>query len=193
MSSLGTVTVTAVRESSLIRGVKLVELASFADERGRFLESFRKEWFPEFDWDVIQANRSDSRARVLRGLHFHLHQVDYWYPAFGRLQVGLCDLRIGSPTRGAREVFEIGEAKPVGVLVPPGVAHGFLALTDATLTYLVNRYYDPSDEHGVAWDDPTVAIAWDTDTPLLSERDLRNPLLEDIPPERLPLYEASRS
>lgn len=188
---VGTRTVTNVRESSLIRGVRVVELASFADERGRFLESFRKEWFPEISWDVIQANRSDSRKNVLRGLHFHLHQVDYWYPAFGRLQVALYDLRRGSPTRGAREVFEIGESEPMGVLVPPGVAHGFLALSDATLTYLVDRYYDPGDEYGVAWNDPTVAVPWNTDSPLLSERDRKNPLLEEIPADRLPLWEPS--
>jgi len=177
-----------IRDSSFIRDVKLVKLASFADERGRFLESFRKEWFPEYGWDVIQANRSDSLAHVLRGLHFHRHQVDYWYPAFGRLQVALYDLRVGSPTRGTREVFEIGEQDPVGVLVPPGVAHGFLALGDATLTYLVNRYYDPGDEHGVAWNDPTIAIPWGTDSPLLSERDRTNPFLDEIPLDTLPSY-----
>jgi dTDP-4-dehydrorhamnose 3,5-epimerase len=180
--------VSTVRDSSLIRGVKLVELASFSDERGRFLESFRKEWFPEYGWNVMQANRSDSRAHVLRGLHFHRRQVDYWYPAFGRLQVALYDLRVGSPTRGAREVFEIGDEEPMGVLVPPGVAHGFLALSEATLTYLVDRYYDPGDEHGVAWNDPTIAIPWKTASPLLSDRDKKNPLLHDFAAEALPTY-----
>lgn len=176
----------SIRESIHIQGVKHAILTVHADSRGRFLETFRKEWFPERSWEIIQANRSDSKKHVLRGLHYHFHQVDYWYPAAGRIQVGLCDLRQESPTRGAREVFEISEDKPVGVFVPAGVAHGFLALTDATLTYLVDGYYDPEDEHGVLWSDPGIGISWEVEDPVLSPRDLENPLLKDIPSERLP-------
>lgn len=175
-----------IRESASIQGVKHAILTVRADSRGRFLETFRKEWFPEQSWDVIQANRSDSQKHVLRGLHYHFHQVDYWYPAAGRIRVGLYDLRQESPTRGAREVFEIGEDKPVGVFVPAGVAHGFLALTNATLTYLVDGYYDPEDEHGVLWSDPEIGIPWGIEKPVLSPRDLENPLLKDISLELLP-------
>ncbi len=175
-----------IRESSRIRGVKFVPLQSFSDPRGRFLETFRKEWFPERSWEAVQTNRSDSRQGVLRGLHFHLRQVDFWVPAEGRIRIGLADLRRSSPTRGAVEVEELSGDAPVGVFVPVGVAHGFAALTDATLIYVVDNYYDASDEHGVAWNDPDLAVPWEVEDPVLSGRDRANPLLARIPEDALP-------
>jgi len=175
-----------VRESTLITGVKTVELASFSDERGRFLETFRKEWFPERSWEAIQANRSDSKKGVLRGLHFHRQQVDYWVLAEGRVRVGLYDLRVSSPTRGQAESFELRAEIPQGVFIPVGVAHGFLALEDSTLTYLIDNYYDAGDEFGVAWDDPALGIPWDIRRPVLSPRDRANPRLDEIPLDQLP-------
>ncbi|NJN81439.1 MAG: dTDP-4-keto-6-deoxy-D-glucose epimerase [Caldilineaceae bacterium] len=137
-----------------IADVKLAQLRVFSDERGRFTEFFRKEWFPQRSWDRVQTNRSDSYASVLRGLHFHHHQVDYWCAVAGRLRVGLADLRPDSPTFGAVAAFEIGGDSQTGVFIPTGVAHGFLALTDATLCYVVDNYYDGEDEWGIAWNDP---------------------------------------
>ena len=176
----------SVRESDRIAGVKIVTLTAFADERGRFLETFRRAWFPERAWDHVQANRSDSRRGVLRGLHYHFHQVDYWYLVSGRIRVGLYDLRRASATRGAGEVLEMGMEEPIGVFVPVGVAHGFVALEDSTLTYLVDEYYDASDEHGVAWNDPDIALDWGIADPVLSPRDLANPRLREIPQDALP-------
>lgn len=172
--------------SSTIAGVKFVRLAAFGDERGRFLETFRKSWFPERSWETVQTNRSDSKAGVLRGLHYHFQQVDYWYVANGRIRVGLADLRSSSPTYKASEVIEIGEDQQIGVYIPTGVAHGFLALTDATLTYLVDNYYNGGDEFGVAWDDPELAVPWGATAPILSGRDQRNPRLRDIQRAHLP-------
>ncbi len=173
-------------ESSRIAGVKIVRLKVFRDERGRFLETFRKEWFPERTWSIVQTNRSDSRAGVLRGLHYHFHQVDYWYVAQGRIRVGLADLRKDSPTFGASETVEMGEQNEYGLYIPSGVAHGFYALTDATLIYLVDNYYDGGDEFGVAWDDPDLAVPWNVRTPILSARDRANPRLQEIPAEQRP-------
>lgn len=175
-----------LHESEQIVGVKFVQLESYEDPRGRFMETFRKEWFPERTWAVFQANRSDSRAGVLRGLHYHFHQVDYWYVPTGRVRVGLADLRRSSATYGASQVLEIGEQNALGVFIPCGVAHGFVALTAATLTYIVDQYYDPSDEHGVVWNDPTLAVAWGRIDPILSERDRRLPRLDEIQPDSLP-------
>ena len=177
-----------ITESSHILGVKIVHLKALGDERGRFLETFRKDWFPERAWEIVQTNRSDSRAGVLRGLHYHFRQVDYWYVPRGRVRVGLADLRKNSPTFGAREVLEIGDHNECGVFIPSGVAHGFYALTDATLTYLVDNYYDGSDEFGVAWDDPTLAVPWGVTDPILSERDRNNPLRADLPSNRRPYW-----
>lgn len=166
-------------ESSIIPGVKFVRLRVFADERGHFAETFRTEWFPERTWERVQTNRSDSRAGVLRGLHFHNRQVDYWYCPFGTIRVALADLRPDSPGYGKTETVEIGANNPMGVFIPIGVAHGFVALTDATLTYIVDNYYDGGDEHGVAWDDPTLAIDWGVAEPILSPRDRENRRLGD--------------
>jgi dTDP-4-dehydrorhamnose 3,5-epimerase len=175
-----------VQESNLIAGLFTVPIRAFGDERGRFMETFRLEWFPQVSWAKIQTNRSDSVAGVLRGLHYHHHQVDYWYVPRGTVRVGLADLRPGSPTYKATQTLEIGESNNMGVFIPTGVAHGFVTLTDATLTYIVNQYYDGGkDENGVAWNDPDLAVPWNYDAPILSSRDQQNRLLRDIPvPER---------
>ena len=94
-----------IREAPEIQGVKLVALTPHPDARGRFLETFRKSWFPERTWETLQGNLSRSRAGVLRGLHYHFTQVDYWVPVEGRARVGLYDLRKQSPTRGGRLVL----------------------------------------------------------------------------------------
>jgi dTDP-4-dehydrorhamnose 3,5-epimerase len=173
-------------ESGVIPGVKFAKLHVWADDRGRFLETFRKEWFPERSWEVIQTNCSYSQANVLRGLHFHHWQVDYWFVAQGMIRVALVDLRRSSPTQGASQTLEIGEDNPMGVFIPVGIAHGFVALTNAALTYLVDNYYDGSDEHGVAWNDPALGINWGMSNPNLSPRDRQNSLLKDIPLQQLP-------
>jgi dTDP-4-dehydrorhamnose 3,5-epimerase len=177
---------TEIIESKVIRGVKFARLQVLADDRGRFLETFRKEWFPERNWDIVQTNCSYSRANVLRGLHYHHQQVDYWFVPQGVIQVALADLRRSSPTWSASQTLEIGDDNLVGIFIPVGVAHGFAALTDATLTYLVDNYYDGNDEYGVAWNDPVLGIDWGVSEPILSVRDRQNPLLKDIPTHHLP-------
>ncbi len=175
-----------ITDSQLIKGVKFAALRAFGDDRGRFLETFRKEWFPQRSWARVQSNASYSSAGVLRGLHFHYHQVDYWFCVNGTVQVALADLRPDSPTFRQTETLEIGEHNHMGVFIPVGVAHGFLALTDAILTYNVDNYYDNSDEHGVAWNDPELAVDWKQNAPQLSDRDRGNPFLADLPVDRLP-------
>ena len=178
---------TRIDESDLIKDVYFVSLKPYEDDRGRFMETFRKKWFPQRAWEVIQGNVSYSKAEVLRGLHYHRWQVDYWFCPHGTIRVGLCDLRRSSPTYRAVQTLDIGHRNPIGIYIPIGVAHGFLALTDAILTYLVDNYYDGTDEHGVAWNDPDIDLAWGIADPRLSSRDARNPFLRDIPTEDLPL------
>ncbi len=175
-----------IQESDLIQDVQIVQLKSYADERGRFLETFRKEWFPQRSWDNIQTNRSDSQANVLRGLHYHHRQVDYWYVPFGTLRAALFDMRPNSPTYKAVQTIEMGETNEIGLFIPIGVAHGFVSLTPATLMYLVDNYYDSTDEYGVLWNDPAVNMPWGVTNPILSGRDAENPLLADIPAADLP-------
>ena len=96
-----------------------------------------------------------ASAGAVVGLHYHLHQADYWYVPFGTARVVLHDLREGGPTDGATLLASTCSGENhLGVFIPPGVAHGFAALTDMTITYLVDGYYNPADELGVAWDDP---------------------------------------
>jgi len=76
--------------------------------------------------------------------------------------------------------LEIGDSNGVGIFIPCGVAHGFYAVTDVTLTYMVDNYYDGGDELGVAWNDPTLKVPWGVTDPILSGRDQKNPLLDAI-------------
>ncbi|HXY27876.1 MAG TPA: dTDP-4-dehydrorhamnose 3,5-epimerase [Acidimicrobiales bacterium] len=173
--------------SSVIGGVVLVRPDVHGDQRGRFVETYRRSWFPG-GREMVQGNRSEKQAGALVGLHFHLGQADYWYVLQGRARVVLHDLRQGSPTDGATEVLELDGDDDQGVYIPPGVAHGFAAHTDLLLTYLVDNYYDASDEHGLAWDDPEVAADWGVSDPILSARDRANPRRAEIPADIRPLF-----
>ena len=176
-----------LKESTQIQGVVLVELQTFGDQRGRFAETFRKEWFPQRSWERMQVNRSESQAGVLRGLHYHHHQVDYWHCVSGRIRVGLCDLRPSSPTCARGQLIDLSQDQLQGLYIPCGVAHGFVALSAVVLFYVVDNYYDGADELGVAWNDPQLGLDWNLGAPpLLSARDQRNPLLADIPADQLP-------
>lgn len=174
-----------VTESDVISGVFIVEPVVHGDERGFFVETYRRQWFPG-GREMIQANRGDRQAGAVVGLHYHLHQADYWYVPMGRARVVLHDLREGSPTDGATQTIDLGLRADGtfdhrGVYIPPGVAHGFGALTDMTITYLVDGYYNPADELGVAWDDPAIGADWGVAEPVLSGRDQQNPSRSDIP------------
>jgi dTDP-4-dehydrorhamnose 3,5-epimerase len=160
---------------SPIAGVRIWRPQVHEDTRGRFVEVFRTAAVPE---PLVQSNHSRSAAGVLRGLHYHRHQADLWYLVSGRARVGLADLRArgSAPTT---HTFVLDGETPTAVYVPAGVAHGYLALTEIDLIYWVTREYDPADENGVAWDDPTLAIDWQLEaTPVVSERDASNPALE---------------
>ncbi|HWG73207.1 MAG TPA: dTDP-4-dehydrorhamnose 3,5-epimerase [Acidimicrobiales bacterium] len=175
----------SLSESDLISGVWLVEPEVHGDCRGRFVETYRRAWFP-LGREMLQGNRADRAAGAVVGLHYHLHQADYWLVTKGSARVVLHDLRRGSPTDGATEMLDLDESSCGGVFIPPGVAHGFASLSDLTLTYLVDSYYNPEDELAVAWDDPVIDADWGVVDPVLSERDRANPLRADLPPDRRP-------
>jgi dTDP-4-dehydrorhamnose 3,5-epimerase len=177
--------VARLAQSEIITDVWIVDPEGHGDERGRFYETYRRSWFP-LGREMVQANRSDKAAGAVVGLHYHLHQADYWLCTKGTARVVLHDLRQGSRSEGATETLEISEQNCRGVFIPPGVAHGFASLTDLTLTYLVDSYYNPEDELGVAWDDPQIGAAWGVADPILSARDLANPRRADLDPNRIP-------
>jgi len=168
-----------------IAGVHAVPFRSFSDSRGYFFESFRRSWIPGAR-DMVQGNCSFSKTGVLRGLHYHLKQADFWAVPSGRVRAVLYDLRLSSPTRGVGVADVMDREQPFGLYIPRGIAHGFLALEDSFMTYLVDEYYDNSDELGVRWDDPALGIDWGVSDPIVSERDQRNPRLAEISPDSLP-------
>ena len=183
------------RPASALPGVRFGAVARHADARGAFRELWRapepadhemtlSTGGPASSESFVQANLSTSAAGVLRGLHLHRRQLDYWVVASGRAFVALVDARsviAGTADRPTVETRELGPDD--WVIIPPGVAHGFLALEAMDLLYLVTNWYDGSDELGFAWDDPAVGVAWPTVAattdwrPIVSERDASNPSL----------------
>ena len=152
----------------MIPGVLLLPLRIFADERGWFSEVRRESLLPH---PTVQTNISFSHKGVIRGLHYHERgQDDLFACLTGIARVVVLD-------RETDETFtvDIGEENPVAVYVPGHYAHGFEALTDLLFCYHVTREYDLADpdERGIPWDDPRVKGLWSTDTPILSERDMR--------------------
>ena len=173
------------RQPSTLPGVRYGAIVRHADQRGSFRELWRAGDFP--DEPFVQANLSTSVAGVLRGLHLHRHQDDLWIVADGRAFVALVDLRPMLDGTGTAPRIETRELRAdEWVVIPTGIAHGFLALDTLQLIYLVTNEYDGSDELGFAWDDPTVAVDWPAlagtpdGRPILSERDGANPPLADL-------------
>jgi dTDP-4-dehydrorhamnose 3,5-epimerase len=180
---------------SSLTGVRYGRLGRHADSRGSFTEIWRASVFGALseedaglpDARFVQANLSTSAAGVLRGLHYHRRQLDYWTVVAGRALVALVDVRpvLADPTARAQvETREMGEWETVAI--PAGVAHGFLALEPLQLLYLVTNEYDGSDELGFAWDDPAVGVPWPRVAgtphggPILSDRDRSNPSLAEL-------------
>ena len=173
------------RPASSLPGVHYGAIVRHADQRGSFRELWRAGDFP--DEPFVQANLSTSAAGVLRGLHLHRRQDDLWIVGEGRAFVALVDLRPMLDGTAPAPRIETRELRAdEWVVIPTGIAHGFLALDPLQLIYLVTNEYDGSDELGFAWDDPAVAVEWPPlagtpdGRPILSERDGANPPLADL-------------
>lgn len=172
-----------------IHGVSLLPLVTHRDDRGSVTEIYRRQWLEE-GRETVQANLSVSRANVLRGLHFHRKQADYWCYLSGTTFVGLYDLRKGSPTEGKSAGLRMATDEGLRSLyIPRGVAHGFYAETALQLLYFVDEAFTGEDEFGVTWDDPDLGIDWPTRDPILSQRDRSNPSLAEVLRDA-PRYEA---
>lgn len=167
----------------LIEGVAAGRLVRHADPRG----AFREIWRASLDAErrFVQANLSSSEAGVLRGVHVHRRQLDYWVVVRGRAFVALVDTRPAIAGSGDVVVASGVLDADDWLVIPAGVAHGFLALEPLDLLYLVTNEYDGSDELGFRWDDPQAAIPWPgglstpDGRPILSERDAASPSLAD--------------
>ena len=148
-----------------IKGLIIVEQAIFEDERGFFMESYNYKGFEQGGIDVIfvQDNQSHSKKGVLRGLHFQKRhpQGKLVRVIKGEVFDVAVDMRKNSPTFGRWFGIELSEENKKQFYIPPGFAHGFLALRDDTdFLYKCTDYYYPDDEGGVIWNDPTINIKW---------------------------------
>jgi dTDP-4-dehydrorhamnose 3,5-epimerase len=149
--------------ASAIAGVERRTLEPHTDERGTLREVWRGSRQP---FEVRQVLATTSNAGALRGMHYHLRQADLCYVPVGRVFMALVDLR-AEPH--AKEELRLSDGE--SVLIPPGVAHGYVAEVDATVCYLLSAEVDGADEFGFRFDDPAVGIRWPVAKPILSARD----------------------
>ena len=177
-----------------IEGVKVVDVKSYGDARGYFMETYKR---PDFvaggiDVEFVQDNQSSSTKGVLRGLHF---QIEHPQSKLVRVVSGevfdvAVDLRPGSPTWGKWEGVVLSAENRRQFFIPRGFAHGFLVLSEtAEFCYKCDDVYRPGDEGGLMWDDPEVGIDWpalrgdevcDPSKVVLSDKDKVNAALRDL-------------
>jgi dTDP-4-dehydrorhamnose 3,5-epimerase len=169
-----------------ISGVLILEPRVFRDERGFFLETFRKEALERAGVaaDLVQDNHSRSAKGTIRALHFQTPpgQSKLVRCARGAVFDAVVDLRRSSPTFKKSFSITLSDENHLQLYIPAGLAHGFCVVSDvADFVYRCGSYYDPATERGIAWDDPELAIPWPAERPILSERDRANPSLAEYP------------
>lgn len=152
--------------ADLIAGVEIEAGTIHPDDRGFFLELFRVGRTP-LTKDLIrssalQVSVAVSYSGIIKALHYHFEQTDYWAPVQGMLQAVLCDLREDSKTYGAVNTLYVGTLQPWRLKIPPGVGHGYKVVGNepAALVYLTDRFYDPKDEGRLAYDHPYLNYDW---------------------------------
>ena len=171
-----------------LAGLIIIEPRVFADERGYFLESYKASDFAAagIPGPFVQDNHSRSCKGTLRGLHFQRHphaQGKLVRVTRGAVWDVAVDLRKGSPNYGKWFGIELTEENHLMFWIPPGFAHGFVALSDNTeLQYKCTAEYHAPSDGGVRWDDPDIGIPWpDLGIPyILSEKDKKLPLLREF-------------
>ena len=171
-----------------LQGVFIIEPKVFNDERGYFLEAWKKEEFEKHvgKVDFVQDNESKSTYGVLRGLHFQkppFAQSKLVRVVKGSVLDVAVDLRKDAPTFGQYEAVLLTEENKRQFFIPQGFAHGFVVLSpEAIFQYKCDNYYAPQSEGSVRWNDPSIAIDWQLplQSVLLSDKDQKAPLLSEI-------------
>ncbi len=169
-----------------LAGVLILRPTLHGDDRGFFLESWNARDFAAatgVDATFVQDNHSRSTAGVLRGLHYQLAphaQGKLVRAVIGAAYDVAVDIRRSSPTFGSWTGVELTADNKLQLWIPPGFAHGFVALTDAELLYKTTAMYHGDSDRSLRWDDPRIGIEWPVDgTPILSAKDQAAPSLSD--------------
>ncbi len=169
-----------------IPDIIIIKPKVFRDERGFFMEVYKKTDFEEEDIknEFIQDNHSYSKKSVLRGLHFQ--REPYAQAKLVRCIVGeiydvAVDLRRNSPTFGKYIAVRLSGKNNYILYIPRGFAHGFQVLSEyAHVMYKVDNLYAPEFESGLIWNDPYINIEWPIDKPILSNKDKKWPTLKKL-------------
>ncbi len=175
------------RLDTRLEGVGLLQAEVIGDERGFFVETYRRAEFVELGvvGDMVQGNHSRSRRGIVRGMHFQIGEGAAKLVRCGRGQIldVVVDIRRGSPTYGEWESFDLTDENGRIVYCPIGFAHGFCVVSDvADVFYMQSNYYSGETERGFKYDDPEVAIEWPLPAAELipSQRDASAPTLADV-------------
>ena len=150
-----------------IEGVRVAPLQIHPDDRGFFEEVCRlgQDLAQSFAAAKnVQFSAALSYPGTVKAIHYHLRQTDLWTPVLGQFQVMLYDLRIDSATFGQTNTCYTGVLRPLQILIPPGVGHGYkvLGTESALLVYATDQFYDPSDEGRLPWNDADICYDWET-------------------------------
>ena len=170
---------------SEIPEVILIDPPVVADERGFFMESYKRSGFAAFGIieRFVQSNHSKSRKGILRGLHYQKKpkaQAKLVRALTGEVYDVVLDLRRGGRSFGKWMAVTLSGENKKMLYIPVGFAHGFCVTSaEAEILYMTTEEYAPNLEAGVLWNDPDVAIKWPTTQPTLSPRDRAWPLLRD--------------
>ena len=156
------------KSKRLISGVEVEPLVQYPDDRGSFAELFRfgetniaRDFVPS-NKAKVQVSMTTSYPGVIKAIHYHFEQTDLWTPVSGMMQVFLCDLREDSPSWGQINTLFIGNLRPWRLRIPPGVGHGYKVVGNecVQLIYATDRFYDPSDEGRISYNDPGINYDW---------------------------------
>lgn len=162
---------------SEIPAVLIIEPRVFLDERGFFMETYKRSEFiaQGISENFVQMNHSKSTKGILRGLHYQKlprAQGKLVHALAGEIFDVAVDLRRGAPTFGKSVAVSLSAENKKMLYVPAGFAHGFCVVSaEAEIAYMTTEEYAPECEAGIRWDDPKLAIAWPTAAPTLSQRD----------------------
>jgi dTDP-4-dehydrorhamnose 3,5-epimerase len=177
-------------------GCVVIEPTVHGDARGYFYESFHAQKYKSAGLDLrfVQSNISRSAHGVLRGLHYQFPnpQGKLVNVLEGEVYDVAVDIRLGSPTFGRWAAAVLNADNKRHFWIPEGFAHGFAVLSaHATFCYQCTALYDHAADAGIRWNDGDIAVDWPLGAPQLSDKDQRAPFLRDIPPGKLPSYNAT--